>query len=183
MTTLSAPQQAERRRRRALLVAGRVADGRAKFAPPSASGRSRLVPSIRRHRAASGGFGRGVGHGGGNLPEPCDLGFRTWRAMNGVADSAAPLRPGLSVTVGENFPHRATRRFAPAACGDRGCDAGTPVRPGVLPNSAAKFAEPFRGQRGWKISAPVATADGGGNLAPPCDLGFYRSAPLTVPPR
>lgn len=179
MSMRSAPRQTARGRCRTLLVAG---EGREKFAPPSPLGRSRLVPPMRRHQVARGVVGRGVGHGGGNLPEPCDLGFRALWAVNGVADSATPFAPGLLVTAGENFPtvRPGVSRPRPATTGVQNLH---PVRPGGLPHGAAKFAEPFPGQRGWKTSAPAATADGGGNLAPPCDLGFYRSAPLTVPPR
>lgn len=141
MSMRSAPRQTARGRCRTLLVAG---EGREKFAPPSPLGRWRLVPPMRRHQVARGVVGRGVGHGGGNLPEPCDLGFRALWAVNGVADSATPFAPGLLVTAGENFPHRATRRFTPTACGDGGANCAPPFE-----------SRSRAGQRGWRFSGPV----------------------------
>lgn len=58
--------------------------------------------------------------------------------------------------------------------GERGRKFGSPV----ADDGCGKFPTPS-GQ-GFRF---VATADGGGNLAPPCDLGFYRSTPFAVPPR
>lgn len=141
MTTRSAPQQAERRHRRALLAVG---DGRAKFAPPSPSGRSRRVLPIPRHRATRGFARQRVEHGACKLPEPSSLDGRAWRVVNGVADSAAPFGPSLPVTVGENFPHRATRRFTPTACGDGGANCAPPFE-----------SRSRAGQRGWRFSGPV----------------------------
>jgi len=128
MTTRSAPRQAERGRRRALLVAGSAGDGSAKFAPPSTSGRSPTVPPIRRHRATRGFVHRDTEYGGGNLPEPFSLDGPTWRTVNGVVNLATPFSPSLSVTVVEYFPHRATRGFVVTAYCDGGATLAHPCR-------------------------------------------------------
>lgn len=158
MTTPSAPPQAERPRRRALLVAGRVADGHAKFAPPPTSGRSRLVPPSRPHHATNGYVD--VGHRDGKLPEPCDLGFRALRAVNGVADSATPFAPGLLVTVGENFPHRVTRGFRAPACGDGGAKCAPPCDRGfcrTVPQNLRSRSQPNEGGK-FPPPSPLLTA-------------------------
>lgn len=190
MTTRSAPQQAERRPRRALLAAGRAGDGRAKFAPPSPSGRSRRVLPIPRHRATRGFVRRDTEPGGGNLPEPCHLDFRAWRVVNGAENLAAPFSPSLPVTVGENFPHRATRRCTPSAYGDGGATLAPPCRLRLLPASTGVQNVHPRSSRG------LAPDNGGGKFPAPSPLltvvanwphratwGFTDPCSLAVPPR
>jgi len=124
-----------------------------------------MVLPIPRHHATRGFARQRVEHGACKLPEPCHLDFRAWRVVNGAANLAAPFSPSLPVTVGENFPHRVTRRCTPSACGDGGATLAPPCRLWPLRASTGVQIVHPRSSRG------LAPGDGGGNFPAPLGHG------------